>query len=50
MQKLPTGTSDDAGGETPTSRPVRADAQRNIDALLESALAVFATSGVDAPV
>jgi len=29
---------------------VRADAQRNIDALLEAALAVFATSGVDAPV
>jgi AcrR family transcriptional regulator len=31
-------------------RPVRADAQRNMDALLEAALAVFATSGVDAPV
>ncbi|HLY26809.1 MAG TPA: TetR/AcrR family transcriptional regulator [Aggregatilineales bacterium] len=31
-------------------RRVRADAQRNIDALLQSALAVFATSGVDAPV
>lgn len=31
-------------------RPVRADAKRNIDALLEAALAVFATSGVDAPV
>ena len=31
-------------------RPVRADAQRNIEALLEAALAVFATSGVDAPV
>src|SRR6202051_4525515 len=30
--------------------PVRADAQRNMDALLEAALAVFATSGVDAPV
>jgi AcrR family transcriptional regulator len=29
---------------------LRADAQRNLDALLESALAVFATSGVDAPV
>ena len=50
MQKLPTGTSDDAGREAPMSRPVRADAQRNIDALLEAALAVFATSGVDAPV
>ena len=29
---------------------VRADARRNMDALLEAALAVFATSGVDAPV
>jgi AcrR family transcriptional regulator len=29
---------------------LRADAQRNTDALLEAALAVFATSGVDAPV
>jgi AcrR family transcriptional regulator len=32
------------------NRRVRADAQRNIDALLQSALAVFAISGVDAPV
>jgi AcrR family transcriptional regulator len=31
-------------------RPVRADARRNIEALLKSAMAVFATSGVDAPV
>lgn len=31
-------------------RRVRADAQRNTDALLEAALAVFAASGVDAPV
>ena len=31
-------------------RRVRADAQRNMDSLLEAALAVFATSGVDAPV
>jgi AcrR family transcriptional regulator len=29
---------------------VRADAQRNLDALLEAAKAVFASSGVDAPV
>jgi len=36
--------------ETPEHRPVRADAQRNIDALLEGAVAVFMTSGVDAPV
>jgi hypothetical protein len=33
-----------------TDRRVRADAQRNIDALLQAALAVFADSGVDAPV
>lgn len=31
-------------------RRLRADAQRNIDALLEAAMAVFTTSGVDAPV
>ena len=31
-------------------RRVRADAKRNIDTLLQAALAVFATSGVDAPV
>ncbi|PUB31721.1 TetR family transcriptional regulator [Promicromonospora sp. AC04] len=31
------------------SRPLRADAQRNIDALLDAAKAVFGTSGVDAP-
>jgi AcrR family transcriptional regulator len=34
----------------PQSRLMRADAQRSADALLEAALAVFATSGVDAPV
>jgi AcrR family transcriptional regulator len=33
-----------------TDRPVRADARRNIDMLLQTAMAVFATSGVDAPV
>jgi AcrR family transcriptional regulator len=31
-------------------RRVRADAKRNIDALLQAAMAVFAVSGVDAPV
>ena len=31
-------------------RPVRADAQRNVDALLQAAMAVFVTAGVDAPV
>lgn len=45
-----------AAGKTDTAvedrkpRPVRADAQRNIEALLKAALAVFAKSGVDAPV
>lgn len=37
-------------GQTLKPRPVRADAQRSVDALLEAALAVFASSGVDAPV
>ena len=35
---------------TGTDRRVRADAQRSLDALLEAAKAVFAASGVDAPV
>jgi AcrR family transcriptional regulator len=39
-----------AGVRARADRPVRADAQRNLDALLEAAMAVFATSGVDAPV
>ena len=50
MSRHAAGQRDDAGREAPKSRPVRADAQRNTDALLEAALAVFATSGVDAPV
>lgn len=33
-----------------SDKRVRADAQRNIDALLQAALEVFASSGVDAPV
>ena len=33
-----------------TDRRLRADAQRNIETLLEAAMAVFAISGVDAPV
>lgn len=36
--------------QAPATRSVRADAQRNLDALLEAAKAVFGTSGVDAPV
>ncbi len=42
------GEGADRGGSKP--RPVRADAQRSLDALLQAARAVFATSGVDAPV
>lgn len=45
MSKLSTGTS----GET-RSRAPRADAQRNLDALVAAAREVFARSGVDAPV
>ena len=37
----------DALGRAP--RRLRADAQRNVDSLLEAAKAVFGTSGVDAP-
>ena len=42
----------DTGGEARdrANKRVRVDAQRNMDALLEAAMAVFATSGVDAPV
>jgi AcrR family transcriptional regulator len=35
--------------KTPAPRRLRADAQRNVDALMEAAKAVFGTSGVDAP-
>ena len=38
------------GGSNQPTRLVRADAQRNLDALLEAAKAVFAEAGVDAPV
>lgn len=38
----------DTGGTL--KKPVRADVRRNSEALLEAALAVFAISGVDAPV
>jgi len=44
------GQSDSLEPRGSRDRRVRADAQRNTDALLEAALAVFATSGVDAPV
>ncbi|MET0406421.1 MAG: helix-turn-helix domain-containing protein [Cystobacter sp.] len=44
------GADEAPGPPAPAVRGVRADAQRNIDALLEAAKAVFAVSGVDAPV
>jgi AcrR family transcriptional regulator len=44
----PTGSAG-SGALERAPRRLRADAQRNIDSLLESAKAVFATSGVDAP-
>ena len=51
MTKKPTpartGSADSGAGERTRRR--RADAQRNTGSLLESAKAVFATSGVDAP-
>lgn len=50
MTARASGVGDEQPGTAPQSRPVRADARRNIDALLEAALAVFTTSGVDAPV
>jgi AcrR family transcriptional regulator len=37
------------GAEERAPRRLRADAQRNIDSLLQAAKAAFATSGVDAP-
>ena len=36
-------------GGTEKARPARADARRNVDALLEAAKEAFAASGVDAP-
>lgn len=45
-----TPSADGGGNEELKPRRVRADAQRSTDALLEAAMEVFATSGVDAPV
>lgn len=49
-RKIAASKGNDTTDEASASRSVRADAQRNNDALLEAALTVFATSGVDAPV
>ena len=45
-----TSMSKSSTGPMETARPIRADARRNEDAVLEAAKAVFAMSGVDAPV
>lgn len=50
MGKKRKGKGEDRESGERTDRPVRADAQRNIDILLESAKTVFLASGVDAPV
>jgi AcrR family transcriptional regulator len=47
---MPAAPSSMEGGSAADSRRVRADARRNIDALLAAATTVFAESGVDAPV
>ena len=46
VTSLPSGS----GPHGRQDRPVRADARRNMDTLLHAAMAVFATSGVEAPV
>jgi AcrR family transcriptional regulator len=50
MSDKPVEAGDEVEPRGHTERRVRADAQRNLDALLQSAKAVFATVGVDAPV
>ena len=50
MSDKPEDQGDGLEPQGRTDRRVRADAQRNLDALLHAAKAVFATSGVDAPV
>ncbi len=53
FSKMPTDVTNpdlEAENSEGAKRPVRADARRNLDALLQGALAVFAVSGVDAPV
>src|SRR5258708_17277923 len=50
MSDNPEYSGDSVEQQGHTDRRVRADAQRNVDTLLQTAMAVFATSGVDAPV
>jgi AcrR family transcriptional regulator len=46
----PEASGDDLGPLDGAARPMRADAQRSLDALLQAAKTVFAISGVDAPI
>lgn len=46
----PTAKTSKAKAQATPDRNVRADAQRNLDALLDAAKAVFSTAGVNAPV
>jgi AcrR family transcriptional regulator len=50
MQKRAIEHGQDLTARNRADRRVRADAKRNLDALLQAAMAVFTTSGVDAPV
>jgi AcrR family transcriptional regulator len=50
MSKKAASKGGDARRKAAHPRAIRSDAQRSINALLEAALAVFSTSGVDAPV
>lgn len=50
MSDKPGDPGNGLGPRIHKDRHLRADAQRNLDALLRSAKAVFVTSGVDAPV
>ncbi|MCU1473679.1 TetR/AcrR family transcriptional regulator [Amnibacterium sp.] len=47
---MPTSRSSTRSRDRGASRPTRADARQNVDALLEAAKAVFAEAGVNAPV
>ena len=50
MKKRVTERTHDQKPEDGKPRPMRADAQRKMNSLLQSAMEVFRTSGVDAPV
>ena len=50
MKKKVTERTDEQKPEGGQPRPMRADAQRKLSSLLQAAMEVFATSGVDAPV